>query len=335
MLLGPVIHAVLGGKGFVLVQPDPYETGRPGNPLPETLEEGPCQLLGGRNRLPRTEPGERLLQILLVQGLDHRRSEQLVQRPQVDAEPRFRVHRPANRHVEPIVVTVGIHAGSERPSIPLLAPLGAPVAMAGAEPDGSDERRFGHGSAFRRRETEDASTRDQYRRRAHAPKAGIEDPPARDAGRVLSESSPSDGPRWSGPEAPEASSLQEPEQDMGRYDDIDPEEVRRETIRVAKLILRLDDDGELLREAPRLQKLLGDLRQRLFAYEVRCAADLGPRDDDAREDDAPRRRREDAEDPLLEESLRVVQEALDRQEQLREELEHRRPSPEEDDDERD
>lgn len=116
---------------------------------------------------------------------------------------------------------------------------------------------------------------------------------------------------------------------MGRYDDIDPEDVRRETVRIAKLILRLDEDGELLREAPQLQKLLGDLRQRLFAYEVRCAADLGPQDEEATE------ATEDPDDPLVEESLRVVEEALERQEELREELEQRRRSRSTDDDERD
>ncbi len=102
---------------------------------------------------------------------------------------------------------------------------------------------------------------------------------------------------------------------MGRYDDIDPELVREQLVRTARLILRLDDEGELLREAPRLQKLLGDLRQRLFAYEVRGAAELGPEEDSPEEQDAAE------EDPLLEESLRVVREAMERQQELREELE--------------
>lgn len=121
---------------------------------------------------------------------------------------------------------------------------------------------------------------------------------------------------------------------MGRYDDIDPEDVRRETVRIAKLILRLEEDGELLREAPQLQKLLGDLRQRLFAYEVRCAADLGPQDE--AHDEEATETTEDPDDPLVEESLRVVEEALERQEELREELEQRRRSRRaDDDDERD
>lgn len=116
---------------------------------------------------------------------------------------------------------------------------------------------------------------------------------------------------------------------MGRYDDIKPEELRRTLVRVARLILRLDEEGTLLRQAPRLQKLLGDLRQRLFAYEVRSAADLGPHDgsgERAAEEDGPEA------DPLLRESNRVVEEARKREEQFREELEGGRAEDEDEDD---
>lgn len=110
---------------------------------------------------------------------------------------------------------------------------------------------------------------------------------------------------------------------MGRYDDIDPEDVRQQLVRVARLILRMDDEGRLLREAPRLQKLLGDLRQRLFAYEVRCTADLGSGETGEEEIT-----RVDEDDPILSESLRVVREALERQRELTEELEGDAPPPE-------
>lgn len=113
---------------------------------------------------------------------------------------------------------------------------------------------------------------------------------------------------------------------MGRYDDIDPEELRRQLVRVAKLIQRLDEEDELLRAAPRLQKLLGDLRQRLFAYEVRCAANLGPEDEPKEEETGPL---DEVDDPLLKESLRVVREAMERQEELRDELEFGDEPPEE------
>lgn len=104
---------------------------------------------------------------------------------------------------------------------------------------------------------------------------------------------------------------------MGRYDDIDPEQVRRHLVRVARLILRMDSEDRLLREAPRLQKLLGDLRQRLFAYEVRCTADLGPKEDETSQEPDE----EGEEEGPLSESLRIVREALKRQRELSEELE--------------
>lgn len=114
---------------------------------------------------------------------------------------------------------------------------------------------------------------------------------------------------------------------MGRYDDIDPAALRTHLVRLARLILELDRDGSLLREAPRLQKVLGDLRQRLFAYEVRGTADLEATDagdgDPESED----------EDSLVEESLRIVQEALEREEELRDELGDSHPEEEDDDDE--
>lgn len=114
---------------------------------------------------------------------------------------------------------------------------------------------------------------------------------------------------------------------MGRYDEIDPDELRRHLVRVAKLILQLDEDGELLRAAPRLQKLFGDLRQKLFAYEVRSTANLGPDDESAGEDETVG---EESVDSLLDESLRVVREAIERQEELREELDSGRPTDDDD-----
>lgn len=117
---------------------------------------------------------------------------------------------------------------------------------------------------------------------------------------------------------------------MGRYDDIDPEDVRQQLVRVARLILRMHDEGRLLREAPRLQKLLGDLRQRLFAYEVRCTADLGSAEAGERETSHVE---DDVDDPVLSESLRVVQEALERQRELTEELEGDAPAHDDPDDE--
>jgi hypothetical protein len=65
---------------------------------------------------------------------------------------------------------------------------------------------------------------------------------------------------------------------MGRYDDITPEKLRAELLRFAELIQRMDRDDLLLRSSPRILKMLGELRQMLFAYEIRGARHLGGKD---------------------------------------------------------
>lgn len=93
---------------------------------------------------------------------------------------------------------------------------------------------------------------------------------------------------------------------MGKYDDISPEELRSDLIRFARLILQLEEEGGLLASAAEVQKLMGDLRRKLFAYEIRGTPKLG-----SEEAEAPAET-----DPLVEESLRVVREALERQEEM-------------------
>lgn len=117
---------------------------------------------------------------------------------------------------------------------------------------------------------------------------------------------------------------------MGRYDDIDPEALRTHLVRLARLILRLDRDDALLREAPRLQKVLGDLRQRLFAYEVRGTSRLDAGEE--AEADGDEAAGPDDPDALIDESLRIVREAMERTEELREELEGSPPDQDEDED---
>src|SRR5262245_32202699 len=55
---------------------------------------------------------------------------------------------------------------------------------------------------------------------------------------------------------------------MGRYDDITPEKTRAELLRFAELIQRMDREEVLLRSSPRILKMLGELRQMLFAFEI-------------------------------------------------------------------
>lgn len=102
---------------------------------------------------------------------------------------------------------------------------------------------------------------------------------------------------------------------MGKYDEMPPEELRERLVRFGRLILRLDEEGELLEKAPQVLKIIGDVRQMLFAYEVRCTARLGPEEHEA---DGEEQGAE--EDPAVLESLRVVEEALEREKELLDEL---------------
>jgi hypothetical protein len=107
---------------------------------------------------------------------------------------------------------------------------------------------------------------------------------------------------------------------MGRYDDITPEKLRSELLRFAELIQRMDRDELLLRSSPRILKMLGELRQMLFAYEIRGARHLGGKDLPGPPDLAGGSEGPAGVDPG---SWRVVQEALKREKELQEELERR------------
>lgn len=103
---------------------------------------------------------------------------------------------------------------------------------------------------------------------------------------------------------------------MGKYDEMPPEELRERLVRFARLILRLEEEGELLEKAPQILKLIGDVRQMLFAYEVRCTARLGPEEEEGEAGEQGG----GEEDPAILESLRVVEEALEREKELLDEL---------------
>jgi hypothetical protein len=119
---------------------------------------------------------------------------------------------------------------------------------------------------------------------------------------------------------------------MGRYDDITPEQLRAELLRFAELIRRMDADQLLLRSSPRILKLLGELRQMLFAYEIRGARHLGGKDLPGPQgpDEGPGKGLRDRTECGTEgtegidpESWRIVQEALKRERELHDELERR------------
>ncbi len=103
---------------------------------------------------------------------------------------------------------------------------------------------------------------------------------------------------------------------MGRYDDISPEELRHQLLRFARLVVRQEKEGALLESLPSLMQFLGELRQMVFAYEVRgTRRACKPSDGDAKGPHTGTR------DPSLMKSLRVVDEAIQRARQLHEELE--------------
>lgn len=86
---------------------------------------------------------------------------------------------------------------------------------------------------------------------------------------------------------------------MGLYDDITPDVLRTDLRRFAELILSLDAEDRLLEATPRLLKVLGDLRAKIFAYEVRVTGRLLPREARAEPQD-------------IEEAKRIVEEAIQR-----------------------
>jgi hypothetical protein len=103
---------------------------------------------------------------------------------------------------------------------------------------------------------------------------------------------------------------------MGAKDHIDPEELRENLLELAEVILRLDEDGELLHASPQLIKLFGDLRSQLFEYEVRHTRRFFPE-----------------ELPEVVEAQRIVHEAARRLEEEEDEEWWRRFSAESDDEE--
>ncbi|UCC72238.1 MAG: hypothetical protein JSV86_18015 [Gemmatimonadota bacterium] len=54
-----------------------------------------------------------------------------------------------------------------------------------------------------------------------------------------------------------------------KRDQIDPTELRQQLLDLAAVVLELEERGELLEATPELIKIMGDLRSRLFEYEVR------------------------------------------------------------------
>lgn len=93
-----------------------------------------------------------------------------------------------------------------------------------------------------------------------------------------------------------------------RHDEsVSPDDLRADLRHFADLIVRLDADGKLLDAAPHLLKLLGDLRAKIFAYEVRFTRNL------------TRTEEKERMPAYLEQSRRIVEEAIRRAREAEEE----------------
>lgn len=85
-----------------------------------------------------------------------------------------------------------------------------------------------------------------------------------------------------------------------RREDVDPEALRRHLLELATRIRQLDEAGELLNASPELIRLMGNLRSKLFEYEVRHTGRLLPKSVDL---------------PEVAEAQRIVEEAARRMEE--------------------
>ncbi|HSM03508.1 MAG TPA: hypothetical protein VK858_02755 [Longimicrobiales bacterium] len=56
---------------------------------------------------------------------------------------------------------------------------------------------------------------------------------------------------------------------MGRYDDISDSKLRYEVQRFARILQRMEENGEVLDRTADILTLLGELRRMVFAWEVR------------------------------------------------------------------
>ena len=71
---------------------------------------------------------------------------------------------------------------------------------------------------------------------------------------------------------------------MGRYDEITDYQLRAEVARFARILQRMEEKGELLDRTADVLTLLGELRQMVFAWEIRrtySADSSGSLDDSA------------------------------------------------------
>lgn len=110
---------------------------------------------------------------------------------------------------------------------------------------------------------------------------------------------------------------------MGRYDDITDARLRSEVARFARILQRMEEKDEILDRTADILNLLAELRQMVFAWEVKCTfsedgeAETGRREDLVSGSGRPRRKRKKEET----DGERIVREARELEERLRKKLE--------------
>jgi hypothetical protein len=122
---------------------------------------------------------------------------------------------------------------------------------------------------------------------------------------------------------------------LGAYDDISAEQLQSDLIDFARAILKSSEEDRVLESPASLLKILGELRQKLFAFEIRSTRLKLPSSDPSRTPEADESSRPDAPSAhggeggsALNDSLRIVQEALRRTQSMLEELDQGTEPPE-------
>lgn len=118
---------------------------------------------------------------------------------------------------------------------------------------------------------------------------------------------------------------------MAKYDDISPDRLRTDLVTFAQILVRLEGEDGLLESPGELQRLLGNLRQKLFEHEMRSSR-FGKDGTAAAGEPSPVSRRTSGEldDRVLQQSLRVILEASRRREEMEQELMGAAPDDDED-----
>lgn len=132
----------LGSQVFVFFQAQVRQVNVVGQ-TPRELSMDPRQkVLRGGDRGSFAELGHHVVEVLMVEGLQHGLVNQRIELSQIDEKPGLRIHRSGHTHPESIIVAVSGEVGAlaEPASILFFAPFGPSIEVAGAEPNPAFQR---------------------------------------------------------------------------------------------------------------------------------------------------------------------------------------------------